>query len=535
MVKPTDEQQAILDSVTGGKSLIVSAYAGTGKTTTLQQVADAYPRNATYIAFNRSVADEAQRRFPKHVQAATAHSLALKQKYPGSSTSFGSIYLPRLKPMQEIRREIGNTFGKKITNLLQNQGKSISVVRDTVTAFCQSAATLIGPEHVPHDARASVAVSGGDEVAFTNQVVSIAQDVWTLMSTPSGQFPITHDIYLKAWELLDPHLDCSILFFDEAQDANPVMLSIVKKQQMQRILVGDQYQAIYAWRGAENAMKQFPEFTELPLTASWRFGQAVADEGQRFLTMRGEQRRLMGLCPTPSVVHDDKENTRAVISRTNFGMIDTATAHISYGKKVHIVGGAKGPIGLLEEGWKFKQGQKAFHPEMQYFETWDEFAAYAGTTDGQQMKPLVTFINMQTDETMADTLNKLKSGTTDESDDADLTLTTAHRAKGLEWESVRLARDFWEKISLVNKLKTAPTVKDLQAGKIRGKLDDDGQPEYYKLNEEFANLCYVAVTRAERRLAGDGALASFQKDVDFWTGLKQLSHVEKEKPNETIH
>lgn len=56
------------------KALSVS---GTGKTTTLVKYAEQRPHlRFLYIAFNKSVANEAQRRFPRNVDCKTVHSLA---------------------------------------------------------------------------------------------------------------------------------------------------------------------------------------------------------------------------------------------------------------------------------------------------------------------------------------------------------------------------------------------------------------------------------------------------------------------------
>ena len=51
------------------------------------------------------------------------------------------------------------------------------------------------------------------------------------MINPFGSLPITHDVYLKLWALSDPDLKKDFIFFDETQDANPVILDIISKQQ----------------------------------------------------------------------------------------------------------------------------------------------------------------------------------------------------------------------------------------------------------------------------------------------------------------
>ena len=55
----------------------MQALAGTGKTSTLLALADLQPeRRIAYIAFNRSIADEAQSKFGRNVRADTSHAFA---------------------------------------------------------------------------------------------------------------------------------------------------------------------------------------------------------------------------------------------------------------------------------------------------------------------------------------------------------------------------------------------------------------------------------------------------------------------------
>lgn len=64
---------------------------------------------------------------------------------------------------------------------------------------------------------------------------------------------------------------------------------------------------------------------------------------------------------------------------------------------------------------------------------------------------------------------------------ADVTVSTAHKSKGREWASVKIADDF-----------TPPRDTDQK--------DDHGQPVPGPVDEAEARLAYVAVTRARQRL-----------------------------------
>lgn len=74
----TDEQKEIVACDLRGDSVLdVIAFAGTGKTTTLLEYAKARPEmRFLYAAFNRSVREEAEHKFPSNVLCKTCHSLA---------------------------------------------------------------------------------------------------------------------------------------------------------------------------------------------------------------------------------------------------------------------------------------------------------------------------------------------------------------------------------------------------------------------------------------------------------------------------
>ena len=55
MHKPTDEQVRAIEAFRAGGSLKINAYAGTGKTSTLQMLSHATERRGLYIAFNKSI------------------------------------------------------------------------------------------------------------------------------------------------------------------------------------------------------------------------------------------------------------------------------------------------------------------------------------------------------------------------------------------------------------------------------------------------------------------------------------------------
>lgn len=77
---PSAYQKAIFDWLASGQgSCVVSAVPGSGKTTTLIKGANFIPKNlrSRFLAFNKHIADELNRKLPKHIEASTIHSLGL--------------------------------------------------------------------------------------------------------------------------------------------------------------------------------------------------------------------------------------------------------------------------------------------------------------------------------------------------------------------------------------------------------------------------------------------------------------------------
>ena len=71
-----------------------------------------------------------------------------------------------------------------------------------------------------------------------------------------------------------------IVFIDEAQDFDPLMLRMLNEQcHLPRVFVGDQRQAIYKWRGAIDTFKQLPNNThEVELYKTWRIGNPACEK-----------------------------------------------------------------------------------------------------------------------------------------------------------------------------------------------------------------------------------------------------------------
>lgn len=450
-MKPTQEQQQAVDLAVSGGSLKIEAYAGTGKTTTLLEISKALTgKRGVYLAFNRSIADDAQWKFPGHVDCRTAHSMAYR--------TVGYKFKDRLQ----------RVTGKGVAELLRLPSEFTGMsgtaaggmILDCVNRFTQSADTEFKSAHVPwHNLNG---IRGSAAKLIGQALLVEARKLWMQMSDLGSSVPVTHDTYLKLWALSDPKINADFILFDEAQDANAVMMDLVRRQSAQVVWVGDRYQQIYTFRGAVNAMEQIKTDHSCKISQSFRFGEEIAELANSILEIHlGAKTDIKG---TPSIKSriEYHPNPETILCRTNAGVIDQIMKAVDDDQNVNVVGGVNELVSLLYGAHDLRSGRRAACPDLAVFKDWTELEEYAGTDTGKDMSLLVRLMNKHKVFDLIDILKK----TQDVSEkNADVVVSTAHKSKGREWESVRLIDDF--------------------------KAPDN---ETYEL--EDSNLLYVAVTRA---------------------------------------
>jgi len=287
---------------------------------------------------------------------------------------------------------------------------------------------------------------------------------------------VTHNCYLKIWGLSGPQLSADYVLYDEAQDADAVVQDVILGQRnTQLIAVGDKSQSLYEWRGAINAMDGFPAKHRLTLSRSFRFGPAISHEANKWLEILNADLRLTGSDRVSSAIRP-LDAADAVLCRTNAGVIAEAMKSIEAGSATAIVGGGKDIRALAEAAIALKQGKGTSHPELYAFRTWGEVQDHAeNDPSGSDLRVLVNLIDANGPERIIEVIDSL----TDEKH-AQAVISTAHRGKGREWDSVRIASDFHPP---------------------KGSEDD---PDGGQVSPPDARLAYVAVTWAKLSLDRTG-------------------------------
>jgi hypothetical protein len=269
--KPTSEQQAIIDAALTGEDLVIEAAAGTGKTTTLKQIGNALaPKTGAYLAFNKSVADEAKAdpNFPANVKPYTSHGLAnghcrMHPEHRHLMAKFGKNKPGNFRDKRTREPGLVDILNIPFAGFRSQDGEVAlknyqvaTLALMMVDRFCNSDADEIQLYHLPK--QDGLAPAQLDELRL--YVRGFARTAWADIQSPAGRLAFTHNHYRKLWALTRPRIDADFILYDEAQDQQPVMIKVVQDQRQygtQIIIVGDSAQAIYGWTGAVDAMDKF--------------------------------------------------------------------------------------------------------------------------------------------------------------------------------------------------------------------------------------------------------------------------------------
>lgn len=168
-------------------------------------------------------------------------------------------------------------------------------------------------------------------------------------------------------------------------------------------------------------------------------------------------------------------NKYTILSRTVRGVITQALIAATERKKLYWVGGVNAyQLSELEDlFWFSKQQYNKVRDKMivREFDDFNDFKSIAKATKDNEMSRAITLL--KNFENPPKCIELILQQTVDDEHDADITLSTAHRCKGLQWDAVLLNNDFLDVLD--------PQLKD------EDRIDE-------------INLLYVSSTRAKKLL-----------------------------------
>lgn len=454
-----DPQQAAVVACED-EHISVQAFAGAGKSTTLDAYARARPgQRMLYLAFNQSAAEQARQRFPANVTCYTPHALA----WHHMRSTYGHKMRPRDLAVFEAAR------------LLHVDHLHAALALRALQHFLSSADPAPTLQHA--------LATRPPEDMDPEKLRQLSHRLWLAMSDPRHACPISHDGYLKAFQLSWPSIyGYDALLLDEAQDTTPAVLDILLSQSLTKVFVGDAHQSIYGWRGAINALEHLPRATRLGIDGSHRFGHHVSTMARAILRVgKGISAPLRGLGEdTMAPVRAGPGS--AMVFRTNSVLFDNAARLVARGGgRVHFVGGVeKYRFDALVDVWQLMHGATTSvkDPMLRHFGSFAALEDYAASAGDRELKSRCRIAKMHRD--LPSMVERLTRQAAPSPEHASVVMGTAHRFKGLEAREVRVGEDF---LSLVKVHNGGLTLADAPQGM-----------------EEEVNLAYVAVTRASHVL-----------------------------------
>ncbi|MFT6948615.1 MAG: F-box protein 18 (helicase) [Vicingaceae bacterium] len=476
----TQEQTNIVNS-TG--DIKINAVAGSGKTTTVIEYAKNQPKSCRilYIAFNKSVRLEADKKFREkgltNVTVETAHSLAYK------NTVFQHKYV--------VRHQGYKTY--ELVEMLQLTGSGEKLaeyvianhINKFMAYFCNSDKAKVQELNyldIVTDEKAQVFVT-----TFYDYIEAKTRLLLSKMN--SSKIEITHDFYLKKFQLSKPILNYDYILFDEGQDASSTMLDIFLKQKATKVIVGDTHQQIYGWRYAVNSLEKV-DFKTFNLSTSFRFSQDIANLSMEVLNWKTgltdyEQFPIKGEGSTT------KHTTKAVLARTNLGLLLQAIEYVTEKKmpqKIYFEGNINSYT-YADEGASLYDVLNLDNGKYTYIKdklikkmsNLDELEEYVKKTEDIQLGLMIEIVRKYGNE-IPSLIKKIKDQHVahDEKEKAEMIFSTVHRSKGMEYDTVKIVNDF------ISEEKIEKSKKD------QSKVNVDPS----KIIEEI-NLLYVAVTRTK--------------------------------------
>lgn len=466
-------QSALFDwAATGTGNIVVKAVAGSGKTTTGVEMTRRMRGRHIYLAFNKAIATELASR---GVNGKTFHALCYGPvlQHTGASQVEPNKLQSLLRENfgDDVRRNYG-TFMMKLVGLARNAGIGAGLAPNVMGEYLALA------EH--HDLEPD-----GDNGTM-EEGVEKAMELMAL-SNASPLIDFDDMLYIAVRDGLSlPKFDNVLV--DEAQDTNPIRRAIIRKimkPNSRLAAIGDPAQAIYGFTGADSdsmaLIAQDFACVEMPLTVTYRCPTAVVEYAQNW--MADIQAAPGAAEGTVDALHDWNNKVFAegdmVVCRTTRPLISLAYSLIRDRIPAHVMGREIGQ-GLVKLVNKMKaKGIDALVSKLAAYTSREAEKAIAKGQDGKaetiRDKSACIMVMVESlsenDRTIPALLRSIESLFSDAN--GGVTLATIHKSKGLEANRV-----FW-----LN----------------RSKCPSMWARQEWQQDQE-ANLCYVATTRAKQAL-----------------------------------
>ncbi|UXO93789.1 ATP-dependent DNA helicase [Pseudanabaena phage Pan1] len=526
--KASPAQQAFYNWVeTDSGNCILNAVAGAGKTTTILNGIARMKGKVWFGVYNKKMATEIKEKLEarKDLKARTEFKASDRVE----SSTFHSLGLSLLRSAvgKGVKVDVDEKKVERIVDRLiaereaveQQRRDDLRDIAGAVTSIVSMAKNrgFVGPK--------VAAELGLTDASSTDAWMSMLETFDLLESIPEGlestaikfaravlmrsnedmttvdmddmvYLPLARNVRLAPWHMFD------WVLVDEAQDTNPTRRALARKVMSHRarlVAVGDPHQAIFGFTGADNdSLQQIRDAfnaKELPLTVTYRCPKAVVEHARQWVSHitahesapEGEVLTQPYGAFVDSLPMIDRAHygETAILCRYNKYLVGLCFKMIRMGLPAKIEGRSIGEgLVKLATRWKAVKTVNGLETKLREYEEREVAKALAKQQESKA--------DRITDEvaTLLTIIERVRANNADRVEDvvacieeifADgvagkglITLCSAHKSKGLEWETVYIL--------------------DREALMPSKFAKQDWQVEQER------NLIYVAVTRAKAKL-----------------------------------
>lgn len=366
--KPSIYQQGIYDFLTKGTgNAVVSAVAGSGKTTTLINALNLIPSdlNVLFLAFNKSIAQELSERVPKNatnIEVRTLHAYgynALKKAH--KSDIDNTKYKRLLKDIQLYSENLDTNVLRKynfkpkeitmIEDFLFNDSDK-QLIEDKVSYFHRvMKLTDLGRLNLIDLKSQDDGINQLKDLSEKHNIEIINGEcyrAWLLINIGASYLEkadFTDMVFLPNYlNLTTTKYD--IVFIDECQDLNACQRELMKKAIKPKtgrfVAVGDPAQAIYGFSGADSDSFQklvdIPNTITLPLSVCYRCGSDIVEYAKKIMpSIEASPNAKKGLIDFDFSYKNILKGDM-VICRNTMPLVSLCMKYLSQGTKAFVMG-----------------------------------------------------------------------------------------------------------------------------------------------------------------------------------------------------
>ena len=478
-VEPIDDGEFFGFTLTHDGRFLLGDFTVTHNTTTIIEGVARVPDGQRIVvcAFNKSIERELSNRVPRNVQARTLHGLGFYMvkrafgfdvdvdEHKGKKIAEGIL----IEAGKSFKTRSGETkaIGAAKVAKLAGLAKNLLTPPDDVHGLAE-----VAIDYDVHDAKVG-SLSLAELVGFAGEVMDAsAEDTSVIDFDDMIWFPYRHGLKSSYFD---------VVVVDERQDLNACQVDLVSRlvsRNGRTVAVGDNFQAIYGFRGAGTVtmprMIRELEAKTLPLSISYRCPKSVADHVKRFVphfeaapdAVDGEVRQTNG-----NDLVDNAKPGDFVLSRTNAPLVSLCLELLANGVPASVAGRDIGRnLIKLVQGTETENVTKMNY----YVRDWaDREAARMiklerekKAADVRDRARAIVAIS-QGARSSSDVIRKIEGLFRDGDPKSVVVFSSTHKAKGLERDRVWMLEDTYS---------------------------PDG-------DQEERNLYYVAATRTRRELA----------------------------------